>query len=306
MYLRPKLTLLFLFLCSFSFAQEVEIKKLKINNKLDHFAVRVVNDKVFFSSNLTRKNGRAILDDYAQNLYGIYEATVGEDGELENLELIKKKKVGMANMTAATFSKDGKFMYYTSNHTSAGENKLQDKNTFNLLIQRAEYVEGKGWVNITTLPFCDPNFNYLHPALSPDGNTLYFVSTIDGTKGKSDLYKVSVSNHETYGEITRLSDEINSSRKELFPFVSDENKLYYSSDRRGGLGGLDIYCYDLNTTDSGKPALLLQEPINSKGDDFSFFLNDDLTTGYISSRRIKGDGGDDLYYFKNFDFEEGK
>ncbi|MUU78242.1 hypothetical protein GN138_07280 [Winogradskyella sp. HL2-2] len=306
MNLRPKLTLLFLFIITFGFAQDVEVKKLKINNKLDHFAARVVNDKVFFSSNLTRKNGRIILDKYSQTLYGIYEGVLGEDGEIEDAELVRRKEVGMHNMTASTYSKDGKFMYFTSNQTEAGENKLQNKNTFNLLIQRAEYVEGKGWTNFTTLPFCDPNFNYLHPALSPDGNTLYFVSTVKGTKGKSDLYKVSVTDHETYGEVTRLSDDVNSSRKEIFPFVSADNKLYFSSDRRGGIGGLDIYCYDLNSSNLMKPVLHLEEPINSKGDDFSFFLNDDLTTGYISSRRLKGDGGDDLYYFKDFKVEDGE
>ena len=113
----------------------------------------------------------------------------------------------------------------------------------------------------------------------------------------SDLYKVSVTDHKTYGEVTKLSETINSSRREIFPFVSADNKLYFSSDRRGGKGGLDIYSYDLNSSDSEQLPVSLDKPINSPGDDFSFFLNDDLTTGYISSRRLKGEGGDDLYYF---------
>lgn len=302
MILRPKLLVLFLLTTFYGFSQskDVELKKLKINNKLDHFAARVVNDKVYYCSNLTRKNGRAILDKYAQNLYGIYEGELAEDGEIKNSKLVKRPEVGMSNMTAATYTKDGKYMYFTSNHTKAGENKLQDKNTFNLLIQRAEYKEGVGWTNFTTLPFCDPNYNFLHPALSPDGNTLYFVSTIKGTKGKSDLYKVSISNHETYGEVTKLSEKINSSRKEIFPFVSADNKLYFSSDRRGGKGGLDIYSYDLSSADPEQIPVSLNKPINTVGDDFSFFLNDDLTTGYLSSRRLKGEGGDDLYYFSKF------
>ena len=302
MKLKPKFTLLFLLIVTFGFSQseEVEVKKLKINNKLDHFAARVVNGEVYFSSNLIRKNGRAISDKFAQNLYGIYKGVLAEDGEIKDPELIQSPEAIRSNITAATYSKDGKYMYFTSNQTVAGKNKLQKKNTYNLLIQRAEYEEGKGWVNFTTLPFCDPDFNFLHPALSPDGTTLYFVSTIKGTKGKSDLYKVSVSNHETYGEVTRLSDTINSSRKEIFPFVSADNKLYFSSDRRGGKGGLDIYSYDLKSTDTEEKPVSLDKPINSFGDDFSFFLNDDLTTGYISSRRLKGEGGDDLYYFSKF------
>lgn len=297
----PKFNLLFLFIISLGFSQEVEVKKLEINNKLDHFAARVVKDKVFISSNLTSRSGRAILDNYAQNLYGIYECKLGEEGEIEDPKLIEKKEVGMSNMSVATYSKDGKYMYFTTNQTVKGENKLKDMSTFNLLIQRAEYEEGKGWVNFTTLPFCDPDHNFAHPALSPDGSTLYFIADVKGTKGKSDIYKVSVTDHKTYGEVTKLGEHINSSRTETFPFVSSDNRLYFSSDRRGGKGGIDIYMFDLNSTNIIKSPVSLDKPINSKGDDFSFFLNDDLTTGYLSSRRLKGEGGDDLYYFTGFD-----
>ncbi|WP_179008352.1 TolB family protein [Winogradskyella forsetii] len=296
----PQFTLLFLFFISLGFSQEVEIKNLKINNKLDHFAARVVNDKILLSSNLVTKRGRAILDGFSQQLFGIYEGTVDENGEIKNVELIKRPEVGMSNMSVATYSKDGKYMYFTSNHTEKGENKLQDKNTFNLLIQRAEYEEGIGWTNFTTLPFCDPDHNFAHPALSPDGSTLYFIADVKGTKGKSDLYKVSVSDHKTYGEVTKLSEKINSSRTEIFPFVSADNKLYFSSDRRGGKGGIDIYSYDLESNDDDQKPVSLDAPINDRGDDFSFFLNEDLTTGYLSSRRLRGEGGDDLYYFSGF------
>lgn len=301
MKLRAQLTLLFLCFITLGFSQEVKVKKLKINNKLDHFAARVVKDKVFISYNLTTKSGRAILDNYAQNLYGVYEASVDKDGEITDIELVKKKEVGMSNMSVATYSKDGKYMYVTANHTSKGENKLKKMETFNLLIQRAEYEEGKGWINFTTLPFCDPNHNYAHPALSPDGSTLYFIADVKGTKGKSDIYKVSVTDHKAYGEVTKLAEHINSSRTETFPFVSADNRLYFSSNRRGGKGGIDIYEYDLNSTNIVKSPVSLNAPINSRGDDFSFFLNDDLTTGYISSRRTRGEGGDDLYYFTGFD-----
>lgn len=293
--------LFFIIFTSLGFSQEVEVKKLEINNKLDHFAARVVNDKVFISSNLTTKSGRKILDNYAQSLYGIYEGKLSEDGDIRDIELIEKKEVGMANMSVATYSKDGKYMYFTTNHTTKGENKLKQISTYNLLIQRAEYEEGKGWTNFTTLPFCDVDHNYAHPALSPDGSTLYFIADIKGTKGKSDIYKVSVTDNVTYGEVTKLADHINSSRTETFPFVSSDNRLYFSSDRRGGKGGIDIYMYDLNSTNIIKSPVSLDAPINSRGDDFSFFLNDDLTTGYISSRRSRGEGGDDLYYFTGFD-----
>ena len=288
------------FTLGFTQSKDVEIYQLKLNTKLDHFAARVVGDKVFFSHNLTTRRGRAIKDKYSGFIYGIYEGEMSENGEIINTKPIVKTELGQFNMSAATYTKDGRFMYFTSNHSGKGVNKLKGIETYNLLIQRAEYVEGKGWTNFTTLPFCKPNNNFAHPALSPDGNTLYFIADIKGTKGKSDLYKVSVTNHESYGEVTKLSETINSSRTEIFPFVSADNILYFTSNRRYGKGGLDIYSYDLNSGDASQEPVSLNAPINSRGDDFSFFLNDDLTSGYLSSRRLKGAGGDDLYYFSKF------
>jgi hypothetical protein len=286
--------------CGFSQTETTKLKKLKINNKLDHFSTRVVGDMIYFSSNLVNKRGKPLSDNFGQKIYGLYQGQMDSEAEIINVEPIKMMEIGTFNMSIATFSNDGKYMYFTSNHTKKEENKIKGYNTRNLLIKRAEYVEGRGWVNHTTLPFCDPLYNFGHPALSPDGKTLYFFADLKGKKGKSDLYKVSVNNHETYGEVERLSDAINSPRSDGYPFVSADNKLYFTSDRRGGKGGLDIYVYDLSSSDEDQVAKCLESPINSVGDDFSFFLNEDLTTGYISSRRSRGEGGDDLYFFENF------
>lgn len=299
---KVKITFLLIFILTFSFSQNknVQVTQLSINTELDHFAARVVGDKVFFCHNLTTKRGRPIKDRYSGFIYGIYEGEMTNDGEIIKSKPIVKTELGQFNMSASTYTKDGRYMYFTSNHSGKGANKLKGIETYNLLIQRAEYIEGRGWTNFETLPFCKPNNNFAHPALSPDDNTLYFIADIRGTKGKSDLYKVAVSNHKTYGEITKLSETINSSRTEIFPFVSVDNVLYFTSNRRYGKGGLDIYSYDLKSSDPEQIPISLETPINSPGDDFSFFLNDDLTTGYLSSRRLKGAGGDDLYYFSKF------
>lgn len=300
--MKTKFTLLLILTLTYGFSQskDIQLKKLKINNKLDHFAARVVGDKVYFGSNLVNRRGKPLKDNFSQNIHGLYEGELAESGEINNVMPIKMLEIGTFNMSISTYSKDGKYMYFTSNHGRKSENKIKGYNTRNLIIQRAEYVEGKGWINFTTLPFCTPEHNFGHPALSPDGSTLYFFSDAEGTKGKSDLFKVSVSNHETYGEIERLSDSINSPRSDGYPFISADNKLYFTSNRRGGKGGLDIYVYDLASDDEEQKPICLDSPINTIGDDFSFFLNDDLTTGYLSSRRTRGEGGDDLYYFEKF------
>ncbi|MEM9680277.1 MAG: hypothetical protein AAF901_08125 [Bacteroidota bacterium] len=278
-------------------AQEYKVKSLDINNKLDHHAPVMVGDTIYFSCNLTDKRGQPILDKYSEKVFGLYKASTTSDGEIEDPEVIKKTERRKFNMTGATFSKDGKYMYFTSNNYHLGNNKSERHKMYNLVIRRAEYDDDKGWTNFTTLPFCDTDYNYGHPALSADDSTLYFVSNMEGTKGKSDLYRVIVKRHQTYGEIERLNKYINSPRTELFPFVSSDNVLYFASNREGGYGALDIYKYDLSKAGASTEPELLPEPINSKGNDFSFCIFDDSKRGYFASRRRRGKGGDDLFYF---------
>lgn len=295
-----RIILVFLLGISLGFSQNIEIKNLKVNNDLDHFAAVFNKGKVFFSHNLTYKKGKPMKDRFNGNVYTLFEAYFGSDKELNNIKPVKNNKGGQFNISVATFTKDGKYMYFTTNNNDVGENKRGDFNTYNLQLQRAEFVEGKGWTNFEVLPFCKKDYNYGHPSLSPDEKTLYFVANIDGTRGRTDIFKVSVNNHTTYGEPIQLNETINSPRTEIYTFVSADNKLYFSSNREGGFGGYDIYSYDLNSTDQNQIPAALPKPINSIGEDFSFYLKDDLKSGFLTSRRTKGKGRDDLYYFTNF------
>ncbi|MBT8244566.1 MAG: hypothetical protein HKP48_00810 [Winogradskyella sp.] len=302
MALRSLLIIVLCLMVTICFSQDIKIKikNIKLNNKLDHFSAMMNNGNVYFSQNLTNKRGKPIKNGSKTFIYSLIKANLDKQGEIINMESIKKTKLGMVNMSVSTFSKDGKYMYFTTNSVAVGVNKRKDFKTFNLQIQRAEYIEGKGWTNFIKLPFCNNNYSYAHPALSPDGNTLYFVSNIKGTKGRTDIYKVSVSGHQNYGEPVRLSRTLNSYSTELYPFVSNDNKIYFSSNRRGGFGGYDIYSYDLNTADETIIPEVLPKPINSIGEDFSFFLMDDGKRGFLTSRRTKGKGNDDIYYFTGF------
>ncbi len=281
-------------------AQDVKVKQLKINSELDHFAATVVGkDKVFLSRNLTTKRGRPIRDRFDGFVYNLFEGKLTDDGEIVNISPVKRTREGRFNMSVATFTKDGKYAYFTTNNLAVGDNKMKDFKTYHLQIQRAEFSNGQ-WTNFTTLPFCTLDHSCGHPALSPDGKTLYFVAKIEGTKGKTDIYKVSINNHKTYSEPVRLAEHINSPRSEVYPFVSNDNVLYFSSNRRGGVGGFDIYSYDLNTTSPDAVPVALPRPINSRGEEFSFFLMDDLSSGFLTSRRGGTKGRDDLYYFTGF------
>lgn len=285
---------------NYCYSQDVKVKNIKLNNNLNHFAATVANGKVYFSQNKLNARGKPIKTRMNTFVYTLKKANVDTQGEISNIEPISKSTLGFTNVSVATFTKDGRYMYFTTNSDEIGENRRKEYNTFNLQIHRAEFVDGKGWTNVVELPFLDKEYSFAHPTLSPDEKALYFVSNYKGAKGRTDIFKVDIFGHKNYGAPERLSDQINSSRTELFPFISKENKIYFSSNRDGGNGGYDVYSFDLNNKDEKQKPVLLPEPINSIGEDFSFCLMDDGKRGFITSRRRGGMGDDDIYYFTGF------
>jgi len=134
-----------------------------------------------------------------------------------------------------------------------------------------------------------------HPAISPDGNTLYFVSDMPGGLGENDIWKVSRGQGGSWGDPVNLGEEINTPGNELYPFVHNDGTLYFSSDSRVGLGGLDIYKATKDETDSWRLENM-KPPINSPEDDFGIVFEADVERGFFSSSR-KGRGNDDIFSF---------
>jgi hypothetical protein len=189
-------------------------------------------------------------------------------------------------------------MYVTTNEEKRGDVYKHDTKTRNLRIERGEYVEGKGYSNFKPLSFCDPNYSYAHPAVSPNGNYLYFTSNIPSAKGPTDIFRIKIEGDNKFGDPENLGDFINSPRKEMFPTVTNDNILYFSSDRARGIGGLDIYKCIIDEDGKIGTPVLMPEPINSRGDDICFVLNKNGKEGYFTSNRAKGKGEDDIYYFE--------
>ncbi|WP_394759038.1 OmpA family protein [Flavobacterium sp.] len=190
------------------------------------------------------------------------------------------------------FSKDGKTIYFTRNNSKNGNKKKNKEKISNLQIFKAELVEGK-WGKVTSLPFNSDNYSVEHPALSDDEKTLYFASDMPGTKGSLDIYSVSV-NGESYGTPKNLGNLINTDKKEQFPFVSSDNKLYYSSNGLPGYGSLDVFVSEIKNGEYTRP-LNVGLPVNSNVDDFAFNIDSDTKKGYFASNRSGGVGSDDVY-----------
>ncbi|MBR9846306.1 MAG: flagellar motor protein MotB, partial [Algicola sp.] len=116
-------------------------------------------------------------------------------------------------------------------------------------------------------------------------------------KGPTDIFRVEILGNNKYGKPENLGARLNSPRKEMFPFISADNTLYFSSDRAKGIGGLDLYKAEIQSDGTFGAPELMPAPINSEADDMCFELLPDGKSGYFTSNREGGKGEDDIYYF---------
>ncbi len=154
------------------------------------------------------------------------------------------------------------------------------------------------WTKPVDMPFNDPSFSCGHPFLTKDGNRLYFVSDRPGGEGGSDIYYVDL-NNRGWSQPVNAGDEINTKGDELFPFMDENGRFYFTSNGHLGLGGLDIFAAEkINNKYVIKN---MGYPLNSIKDDFSIFVNPDGQQGFFASNRQGGKGDDDIYKFTIFD-----
>src|SRR5690606_25619263 len=194
------------------------------------------------------------------------------------------------------FSKDGKTVYFTRNNFNEGIKGKNDEDVTLLKIYKATW-ENDQWGNITPLPFNSDQYSVAHPSLSPDEKTLYFASDMPGSYGDSDIFEVAIHEDGNYGEPINLGAHINTPGRETFPFISGGNELYFSSDGRPGLGGLDIFVTMIGDGPLKSKIYNIGEPANSPYDDFALAINSVSRKGFLSSNRPGGLGDDDIYAF---------
>ncbi len=271
------------------------IKNLSINTQNSDFGASYLGDYKFVYA--SPKKGITLVNDVwlenGQRYLELYVADILPDGVLANPELLKGDVNTRYHEADAVFTKDLKTVYFTRNNYYNEKLARDSKKWGNLAMFKASVNEKGEWVNIIPMPFNDVEYSVGHPALSEDEKTLYFVSDMPGTHGKTDIYKASI-NQSGFGSPVNLGPEINSPSKEFTPFIEGD-VMYYSSDRPGGLGGLDIYATQLS--EFQLEPIWLNKPINSAADDFAFVLNKTTRLGYFSSNRDGGAGDDDIYSF---------
>ncbi len=268
---------------------------LNINSKYSDYAPSFYKGELVFASSRNTNSFSKILHELNNQPFLDLYTTV-KTSDKRNIEKLKGTINTKFHESSAAFSKDRKTVYFTRNNYAKRKSRTNTEGTVLLKIYKASYDEGK-WKDIEELPFSSDEYSMAHPALSPDGKFLYFASDMPGSFGKSDLYVVEINEDGSFGIPENLGNQINTSGRETFPYISDKGTLFFASDGHLGLGGLDIFMAMLN--EEGDVGVYnLNEPINSSKDDFTFIINEENKIGYFASNRKGGSGDDDIYGFR--------
>ena len=275
-----------------------EFENAGINSKYSDFGSAFLNNKIVFSSAKDTGSFSNRRHNWTgEGFTNLYKADIVAEGFLTNAEKFKSKINSKLNESTPVFTKDGKTVYFTRNNYINGKLGTDSNKTTLLKLYRAT-LEGEKWTNIYELPFNSDNYNVAHPTLSADEHTLYFASDMPGTYGQSDIYKISIKDDGSFGAPTNLGSVINTDGRETFPMLTTSGELYFASDGHPGLGGLDVFVSKINNDGSFHDVTNVGEPVNSSFDDFGFLINEASRYGYVTSNRLGGIGGDDIYKFK--------
>ena len=273
------------------------ITTLKMNTDELDFGTNYFNDKIVFAS--TKESGKLISRKYnwtGKPYWDLYISEI-ENGQLNEPKRFDKKLNDKLHDGPASFSNNGTFMAITRNHYN---DKSKD-NVVELQIHFCNLVDGK-WSNPEPFYLNSEDYSVGQPCLTKDGNTMYFTSDMPGGYGKTDIYRITKDLNGGWGKPVNLGENINTEGDEMFPFIEEtSNILFFSSNGRFGLGGLDIFVYSVNNSKYSR-ALNAGSPLNTRFDDFAAIVDFKQYKGYFSSNRSGGKGGDDLYAlaFKGF------
>ena len=268
------------------------VTRVTANSHLDDMgATWYGKDRVIFSSNRDTTVGmkwRSAWND--EPFLDLYVADRQPGGDLIGARRLPGNVNSKLHEGPAVVAPDGS-LWYTRTNASRSANGIH-----RLSILHAQ-PEGEGFSGDEPFLYNNPECSVGHPAISADGQSFFFVSDMPGGYGGTDIY-VCRNMGGQWGEPRNLGPGVNTSRNELFPFMADDGVLYFSSTGLPGLGGLDVFASKRGTGGDFSFSVNVGAPVNGPKDDFAFVIDKANASGYFSSDRPGGAGGDDIYSFQ--------
>lgn len=247
------------------------------------------HDRLYLTSTRNEATGDDISGITGTKNADIFMAQKDEQGRWQRPQVIDTELNSNADEGACCLSPDGRTMYLTS--------CLSDERYPRFATIVTSRRSDATWNKPQPLPITRDTLSlYAHPAVSPDGQWLYFVSDMPGGMGGKDLWRVRLT-EAGLGGVENLGTPVNTPGDEMFPTFRPNGDLYFSSDGHEGMGGLDIYI--AHPTASGWTIEHPGYPLNSMGDDFGMTFEGNKNRGFFSSNRGDAHGWDHIYSFEN-------
>jgi len=277
--------------------KKFNVQNADFNSEQSDFGGTMSDGKLYITSG--RNDSRKTYGWNDQPFLDIYTITKNADDTYQEAELANNKINTRFHEGLVTFTPDGKTMYFSRESFFERDFEKDSTNSAKysqLYLFKATKL-GDDWDNVESLAVNSENYSVKNPSVSADGKTIYFASNMPGGYGNFDIYKAVINEDGTLGEPENLGQKVNTEGQEMFPYISSNNTLYFSSNGHLGLGGLDVF-YTKEIDGKLAPIRNLGIPINSNSDDFAFSIDEETEEGFVSSNRVGGKGSDDVYTFK--------
>ena len=246
------------------------------------------NEQLFFTSTRNQAQGDEYSGITGSKAADIFMAQKDDKGKWGKPQAIDSELNSAFDEGVCSFSPDGRTMYLTQCKTDANYPR------FATIV--ASSRSDATWSKPTEITISkDTLTSFAHPAVSPDGEWLYFVSDMPSGLGGYDIWRCRLFGNNEVGTIENLGPLVNTAGDEKFPAFRPNGDFYFSSDGHPGMGGLDIYILKKGARNLEHPVA----PLNSQGDDFGMTFEGRYNRGYFSSNRGDTRGYDHIYSFYN-------
>lgn len=270
---------------------KLEIAPIKQNTDESEFGPYVIGNSIYYTSSQERKVGVINMEAGTQHqMLDLYVGKIIDSIHIGKITPLPDIINTPLNQGGCFFDRASSKLYYSTNIPCENYPKKLKLAIYSSVLQNDKFLAPNQEL---VLP---DTFMAAHPCIY--GNKLYFASNMPGGKGKTDIYCAeklpeSWDNQKKWGNFKNC-DFINTEENEFFPFVINENEIYFSSNKPGGLGKLDLYKY---TSEGGSSTIQnAGAPMNSEFDDFAIYIDSLQEKGYFSSNREENQ--DDIYFFK--------
>ncbi|HNX12894.1 MAG TPA: OmpA family protein [Paludibacteraceae bacterium] len=278
---------------------DYKINIARFNSPQNDFSPVIYKDKIVFVSARTR----ALVLNYKHswtdlNYYFLYVTQKSGEDSYTKAKLFAKNIQTRYNDGPVCFDRDNKTIYFTRNNLQNNKVVRSSNGEVKLSLFTAQInEEKKNLTNIEGFNFNSKEYNTAHPAISADGKRLYFSSDMPGGQGGMDLWVVEKVN-DAWGQVKNLGKKINTPGNEVFPCITENNNLYFSSNGLEGIGGLDIFCVALDEAGKLKDSVRnMGAHLNSTADDFGITFYPGEKKGFFSSNRNSYDLNDEIFEF---------